>query len=719
MVHVIRKHNASDFAEAAALVDAAVRWRSPPCERTPLSPPALQAYDALLVQHEFGIFGGVHGEFVLELLSRLTSTPYLITLHTTEQHASPQRLAALGVALAHSGGVVTMAEDGCDVVGGWASAYGLEPLQLGGGAGLSCTPVTHGVPEPLRCPGEWHRVALGLPPSAFLILSGGLLGPGKGQEALIAAMPTVLRQQPDAVLLIVGAPHPSDSEGVAYARRLWAAAAALPFPVRARILFAPSYLPSSTLQRLYTAAHVFVAFHSSRSQRSSGTLAAAVAAGALGVATPFPAATELLGEGRGVLVPFDRPDVLATSLGALAAEPERCVAMGQLGAQYMARRTWRRVGAAYANLSRAAGAHGGEWGEAAQPGWLPQVDAAPSGRLGHSCSNGVLRAFTVSNPGWVDGVGPGWAAVDTWAARARRGWGEDAVLLKGAFVAYEDAASDDSAHGGWLERGWQRLGASHGARTRQRSLRLFEGAATRTEPAAPQPADGVLAAGSACLLQRWSGGLPGYPWALAEANRTLCLQPRSDVLHVRLSVRARLLPDAALRAAARGAGGTSQPLLPPSLRLSSAVDQLSSSAGDVAYFSWRLHSPSGAPMAARGDAGPIQLPPSSEVQLVSADSRGCSTQLRVKAVSAAASQPARHLQVQLDGTGRPHAVVHTFAAAPAAGQEVREVAARLQLRWTAHQPPGAPSLCDSLVEETTEEGGDSWWPEPASEKKPR
>jgi len=82
-----------------------------------------QAYSAVLLQHEFGIFGGVHGEFVLELLRPLRR-PVMSTLHTVEAHASQVRLAVATQVMLWSTAAVTLAGDGCRAVGSWAHAYG-------------------------------------------------------------------------------------------------------------------------------------------------------------------------------------------------------------------------------------------------------------------------------------------------------------------------------------------------------------------------------------------------------------------------------------------------------------------------------------------------------------------------------------------------------------------------------------------------------------------
>ena len=645
VVLVIRKAVAADYAAAAASLDRG-------------------GYHALLVQHEFGIHGGVHGEFLLELLLG-TRTPVVTTPHTVEGQAHPLRVAALAQALRWSAGAVSLAGDGCQVVGSWAGAYGTEPVST------PCTHISHGVAPPLPCSKAFHRARLGLPPDTFLVLTGGLLSPGKGTEAVVDAWPAVLAAQPKALLLIVGAPHPADAGGGAYMRALRRCVRLSPAR-RGSIRFVEGYLSDEALQRLYAAAHVFVAAHSGRGQRSSGTLADACAAGCAAVATPFPAALHLPALGAGILVPFDQPAALRAALAGLAAAPERAAAMGEWARVSVAGLTWPQVGLRYAQLARAAAQAGSATDQRGVDGaraWLPRVRLSEA-RLVTSLSNGLMRVYAASNPGWVDGQGPGWALLDTWVARRRSGWGEDAVLLKGTLLSY-----------------------SLPGEPRQRSLRLFEDGATSSEARGDGPGGGPGGCGE--LVQTWSGALPGAPTVRVHANRTLSLAPRSAAVRLRLSVAV---------AVERGAGVG----VPSPLTLSPCLDQLTAAAGDPAFFAWAVQD---APPLAKSSATrdhkrrrpragspSLQLQPEQPLRLVSRDSRGCATQLDVRAMG----ERLASAELRMDARGHPHALVHTYLPLQTAALQATRtqlLAAEVLFRWSARQEATAPPLCMPALDE--------------------
>ena len=644
----------------------------------------MQPYTAVLLQHEFGIFGGVHGEFVLELLRSLRM-PVVTTLHTVQAHASHIRMDVATHVLQWSAAAVTLAGDGCRATRSWAHAYGAAAVDT------SCVHIPHGVPPPSPCPPAWHRAALGFHAETFLILTGGLLSPGKGIEHVVAAMPAVLAVNPQARLLIMGSPHPSDKHSIQYAAQLRHDVATS--EARHAIHFVSGYLATSQVARLYAAAHVFVAAHASRSQRSSGTLAAACAAGAAGVGTRFPAAIELIeGPHGGIVVRHDDQDALASALAALVADPARTAGMGARCGEAMRVAHWQVVGEHYAQLAlEGAKRHGtpGPGGVRHSAGgataWLPSCSVAQA-PLRTSISNGLMVAFGVRNPDWVDGLGPGWGHLDTWIGRARSGWGTDAVLLKGTMLTWTEAA----------------LAPADSRRPfRPRTVRLFEA------PDCEMAANVDEATGAARLVQSCVGAAGAATWS---ANRTLWMAPRSAA--VRMAV------DVALRLTSPPDGGGKQPP-----RLSVCVDQLTAAVGDPAYFKWRIRN-QGALRAARRrrgwrrhrGAGPVLQVPLASLPLVldSTDSRGCATQLALSLVPVAGGDAALGGEVRLDGEGHPHAVVFHHHLSGGAGQPREGGRAAggvmrggqalwghsdVELRWSAAQKQGAPQLCAPALDE--------------------
>jgi glycosyltransferase involved in cell wall biosynthesis len=663
-----------------------------------------QGYSAVLVQHEFGIFGGGGGEFVLELLRPLRC-PALLTLHTAEPRGGAAQTAALAQAAAWSAATVSMAHDGCDVIAGWEASFGTAHVRA------PCGHIPHGVPPAAPCGGGAYRQALGLPPTAFVFLTGGLISPAKGTAAVVRAFGAALTQAPTAVLLVAGGAHPADAAGGAYLQRVRSDVAASP-RLRASVRFLPGYAARADVAALYRAAHVFVAAHTSRGQRSSGTLAAAAAAGAALLATPFPAARELADAGAGLLVPYDDVAALSDAMAALAREGPgggRLAAMSAAARAAVAPSAWPAVGARYLAAAAAVSYDGSgavPFGSARESGgaaWLPAGVAATAARHAATVRNGVLTARCTRNAGWVDGAGPGWAAVDTWLARRRTGWGEDATLLKGTFLSH-DVARPREGLALRLARMLRLRKARRPAKTV--SLRLFEGNATSC---------GLDAAGAGHagmrLAQRWAGPLRGASGVRVAAERTLGVAPRSEA--AQLAIHLRLTgtrPDdvAGLRA----------------LRLTAAVDQLSAAA-PAEHWAWEavradVQSDRGGwahddvdddsrrakaslgngqelamPHAAKQRV--LRLPPRAAVTLRGRDARGCAAQLRIApraCAGDAASMPPRAAELRLDADGAPHAVAHAIEPRDVSPDALQlDITACFELAWTAEQPPDAPPLC--------------------------
>ena len=161
--------------------------------------------------------------------------------------------------------------------------------------------VPHGVPNlPLVDP-DSVKPRLGLD-GRLVILSFGLLGPGKGYESAIAAMPAVIEAIPSAVYVILGATHPDllQHEGEAYRERLEATVASL--GVTDSVRFIDRFVGRLELGTWLEAADLFVTPYPNLDQIVSGTLSYAMSSGKAVVSTPYAYALERLAGGRGTLV---------------------------------------------------------------------------------------------------------------------------------------------------------------------------------------------------------------------------------------------------------------------------------------------------------------------------------------------------------------------------------------------------------------------------------
>ena len=322
--HLIRRDVDTDYARVARLLrDCAV--------------------DVVSVQHEYGIWGGDDGARVLDFV-RAVDQPVVATLHTVLRRPSASQHRILSQLVRASAVSVVMSQVAAALL---RDVYDVDPSRI--------EVVPHGVPELDLVDSRTVKPALGLA-GRMVLLSFGLLGPGKGYELAIEAMPAIVRSVPDVCYVVLGATHPDllRGEGEAYRQKLMARTAALGMADHVR--FVDRFVSPRELGRWLQAADVFVTPYPNLDQIVSGTLSYAMGAGRAVVSTPYAYATELLSDGRGLLVGGGSPDALADAVACLLQDPVRRAALGRRAHAYTRPMLWRAVGAAYERLfARVAG----------------------------------------------------------------------------------------------------------------------------------------------------------------------------------------------------------------------------------------------------------------------------------------------------------------------------------------------------------------------------
>jgi glycosyltransferase involved in cell wall biosynthesis len=264
----------------------------------------LDGYDAVLVQHEYGIYGGPDGVDVLRLLDAL-SVPVIVVFHTVLQEPTGSQRAILESLLRLADVAVTMTET---ARGRLIARYGAHPDQV--------SMIPHGAEHHL------HLATSARPDERPLVLTWGLLGPGKGIEWAIDALAELADLAPR--YLVLGRTHPKVAarHGEAYRESL--VARARDAGVGSLVEFDDSYLPGAALASIVATASVVLLPYDSKEQVTSGVLIEAVAAGRPVVSTSFPHAVELLQDGPGLVVPQGDARALAQALRrVLTDEPLR------------------------------------------------------------------------------------------------------------------------------------------------------------------------------------------------------------------------------------------------------------------------------------------------------------------------------------------------------------------------------------------------------------
>ena len=254
--------------------------------------------DLVCLQHEYGIFGGRAGSYILSLLCELRM-PIVTTLHTILRDPDPDQRRVLEEVAALSDRLVVMSERGAEFL---QEVYGVSPEKI--------DQIPHGIPDVPIVDPSFHKDLFGVE-GKIVLLSFGLLSANKGIENVIAALPSIVARYPNVVYIILGATHPHviQHEGETYRLSLqWMAQEK---GVEGNVIFYNRFVSLEELVEFIGAADIYITPYLNAAQISSGTLAYTLGAGKAVISTPYWYAEEMLAEERGALVPFRDPTALA------------------------------------------------------------------------------------------------------------------------------------------------------------------------------------------------------------------------------------------------------------------------------------------------------------------------------------------------------------------------------------------------------------------------
>ena len=263
----------------------------------------------LVIEHEYGIYGGEHGEHILSLVNNL-EIPVVTTLHTILSEPNPKQRLIINTLGKRSAKVITMAGNSKDVL---QSVYGVDPAKI--------EVIHHGVPKKLIQSRESLKKKYGHE-NKQIISTFGLIGPGKGLELGIEAISKVVKENKDILYLILGQTHPALKEqGRFYRNKLEELVEKLGLGENVR--FINKYLSKDEIIQYLQMSDIYMTPYMGKEQAVSGTLAYAVGYGKVIVSTPYLYAKEMLADGRGLLAEFNNPNSLADCIIYIIQNPDK------------------------------------------------------------------------------------------------------------------------------------------------------------------------------------------------------------------------------------------------------------------------------------------------------------------------------------------------------------------------------------------------------------
>jgi polysaccharide biosynthesis protein PslF len=289
----------------------------------------------LVVQHEFGLYGGDYGEHIKLFLDNI-KIPVITTLHTVQPNFDKKAIEVLKYIVERSEAIIVIAHAAIDMLKHQGIPY------------KKCAVIPHGCPSIDCTNNKSIKESLGLK-DRLIASTFGLISSGKGIEYAIRALPEVIKKEPRIIYLIIGETHPEvrKHEGEKYRNELTRLVSDLGLEEHVR--FTNRFITKRELIKFLQATDIYITPYISPNQISSGTLIYALGAGKAVVSTPYYHAQEVLSNDRGILCKFEDSASVAEGINRLLDENFRSEVQRR-AYKYSRRFLWKNVAKKYLNL---------------------------------------------------------------------------------------------------------------------------------------------------------------------------------------------------------------------------------------------------------------------------------------------------------------------------------------------------------------------------------
>lgn len=293
-------------------------------------------YDCVVLEHEYGIFGGNSGVYILSLIN-LLHMPLLVNLHTILEKPNIDERAILIEIAKRASIIVVMSSY---AIGLLQKIYHVHENKI--------RLIPHGVPAfDYQQNDAKEKLQL---TDRRIILTFGFIARNKGIETVIHALPKVVQEYPNTVYLIVGKTHPNVLLESGEEYREYLTTLIKQMGLENNIIFVNDFVSNETLTTYLTACDIYITPYINEAQITSGTLSFAVGAGAAVLSTPYWHAKDLLADGRGILFDFKNHKELKNILIDLFDNPKKLEELRSRARHHGEKMTWNKLGGSYVKL---------------------------------------------------------------------------------------------------------------------------------------------------------------------------------------------------------------------------------------------------------------------------------------------------------------------------------------------------------------------------------
>jgi glycosyltransferase involved in cell wall biosynthesis len=316
---IIRQEHQRDYLKAAKFIN-------------------LSGADLCILEHEFGIFGGQSGIYILPLLHRL-EIPLVVTLHTILKNPSYNEKAILQEICKMANRIVVMSHKAIEFL---IKIYDVPADKI--------VFIEHGVPDIHFSP-EKSKKEFKLH-NKKVLMTFGFVGRNKGIETVINALPQVVKKHPNVIYIVLGKTHPNVLRHSGEEYRIFLLRLVKSLKLEKHVIFLNEFIDEQYLFKYLYACDIYITPYLNEAQITSGTLSYAVGVGAAVISTPYWHAAELLAEGRGKLFNFNDSEGLSSIFNELLDNPEELKKLKLKAFDYGLKITWPKTGEKYVDLAK-------------------------------------------------------------------------------------------------------------------------------------------------------------------------------------------------------------------------------------------------------------------------------------------------------------------------------------------------------------------------------
>jgi len=293
--------------------------------------------DVVCIQHEYGIYGGWDGIYILSLISSL-SVPVVVILHTVLKNPTPNQKKIISEMAQRASYLIVMSNLAVTLL---QEVYSVPAEKI--------KTLYHGTPDFTSLDNNHYKKRFQVEGKQTL-LTFGLLSPNKGIETVLKALPKIVKEFPQLIYVVLGKTHPNVVKEYGEKYRTSLVALVDDLGLQDHVIFNNRFVSLEELYAWLMAADIYITPYLNEAQIVSGTLSYAIGAGNAIISTPYWYAKEILADGRGRLIDFGDSEALASSLRELLSDKKKLKLLREKTYKFGRQMRWEKISEKYLEI---------------------------------------------------------------------------------------------------------------------------------------------------------------------------------------------------------------------------------------------------------------------------------------------------------------------------------------------------------------------------------